>query len=90
MSVQGIRPVSQIPILGQPVEIHGWFPTVMVTCKCVNQPLLIVGLDAVAECPQCHAHYRVEVISMSRQTNEATVSIGRVVAAPVPALGQPT
>lgn len=43
-----------IPIVGQPLTVVTWFPTVSVTCNCdAKQPVLIVGFGNLSVCPMC-------------------------------------
>lgn len=70
-----------IPVIGEPLVIHSWFPTVSIGCKCNPTspvPILLVGNEHVAECPSCHAHYRIGKITMDITTNEASLAIAKV------------
>lgn len=70
-----------IPILGQPCTVHGWLPTVMLTCNCMPEktPLLIVGLGAVAQCPACKNAYAISRIEHDGQTGAGAVQISKVI-----------
>ena len=52
-----------------------------VTCDCMlgARPMLILGTDAMAICPFCHAGYAVVEARYNRQTREGlAVRVGRV------------
>lgn len=45
---------ARVPIIGQPITPHGWFPTVMITCNCeAKHPLMLVGFNTTVRCPHC-------------------------------------
>lgn len=49
---------SDVPILGQQIELKSWFPTAMIVCKCsvVPNPILLVG-EAPVTCLLCQKSY---------------------------------
>lgn len=59
MSNNGKGPIpfavkEDIPIIGQPLTVITWFPTVSVVCNCeAKQPVLLVGLGNLSVCPKC-------------------------------------
>ena len=78
-------------MIGQPIEIYGWFPTVSFGCKCRAAEggppvsMLIAGMDSTGKCSACGANYRIGAIQMDAQKKEGTVSIMRVVPKGTPA-----
>ncbi len=75
---------SEIPIVGQQIQIHGWFPTVLVTCKCVPTaaPLMIVGHEAVATCQSCGNQYALTSLAFNRAAGSGSLTVGQVGKAP--------
>lgn len=78
MSVNGIRPVGQIPILGKPCEVHGWFPTIMLSCTCrpAPKPLLLVGMGSIVTCPDCGQRFVLKRLEHDGVTGGGTVQVG--------------
>ena len=57
---------EDIPILGQPLTVLAWFPTVSVVCNCeAKQPLLLVGLGNLSVCPQCGRGFQLFGVQQS-------------------------
>lgn len=49
------KPKDNVPIVGQPYDIKGWFVTIMIECKCEKPAhfLLAGNIGAFAQCPNC-------------------------------------
>jgi hypothetical protein len=77
MSVNGIRAVGPVPILGQPCQVHGWFPTIMLTCTCrpAPKPLMLVGLAGYATCPDCHQRFALKALTHDGATGNGSVNL---------------
>lgn len=80
---RAMPPPGVVPLIGQPIEIWGWFPTVSFGCRCrvperPPVPVLIAGMDSVVKCPLCGAHYRIGAINMDASKGVGEVSIARV------------
>ena len=65
------RPSAQIPIVGQPFKLTGWFLTLSLQCQCdAREGVLIVGqIGAGAECTACHRVYQIQRIDHNAQQN---------------------
>jgi hypothetical protein len=80
---------SAIPILGQACTVHGWFPTVLLSCNCdSHQPLMIVGLGAIAVCPKCQRAFAIGEVMHDARTGAGSVTVSQVLTQPA-APGQP-
>lgn len=67
---------ADLPIVGQPCKVHGWFPTVMLTCNCeAKTPLLIAGLGVVAQCDSCRRGFAIGTITHDQETGAGSVNI---------------
>lgn len=54
---------SAIPIVGQPVTVKGFVPTVMLQCNCdAKEPMLAVGVGGLCRCPACQRTFRLQDI----------------------------
>lgn len=74
-------PIVGLPI-GQPAKFISWFPTALIECQLCDakNPILLVGLAAVAECPTCKAKFMILVIHYdAQQPQAAQIGIARVV-----------
>lgn len=70
-----------VPIIGQPFEVKGGFPTVQIVCTChAREPLLLIGANVV-RCPACGRGFACAVFSFDASTGQIGVKIGLVVAA---------
>lgn len=68
---------AHIPIVGQPCKVHGWFPTVLLSCSCeAKTPLMIVGLGAVAQCEACKRGFSISGLLHDAATGAGSVSVG--------------
>ena len=75
-----------VPIIGQPFDLKGWYVSVMLMCRCgANEPTLLVGqFGAATMCPACK---RVFILK-SLRTNalgQMEFQLQLRVAEPVPA-----
>lgn len=62
---------QDVPIIGQPMTVVGWFPTVNVVCNCgQHQPLLIVGFNAPSVCPHCRNGYVLQAVAQDARTGQ--------------------
>lgn len=59
----------QIPIIGQPFAIRGWFPTVLLVCNCAGKEPVMVPRGAAAQCPSCKKLYTIQQIAMTPDGN---------------------
>ncbi len=49
-----------VAIVGQPLTVVTWFPTVLATCNCeAKSPILIVGFGSIYLCPACGRGFRI-------------------------------
>lgn len=73
-----------IPIVGQPFDIHHQYPTVMFTCRCGEKgatPLVFIGLRGVVTCQGCGKQYSLIAITF-KQDGSAESAIAQVGQAP--------
>jgi hypothetical protein len=56
------KPVNDIPIIGQPFTIKGWFPTVLLTCNCAKPEAVMIPRGGAAACPSCGRIYSIQVV----------------------------
>lgn len=80
---RAMPPGGGIPLIGQPIEIWGWFPTVSFGCRCQAPqkpptPMLVAGVGSIVKCPACGAHYMIGAITMNAEQGVCEVSISRV------------
>lgn len=60
-----------IPLVGQPCTILTWFPTLSLVCNCeAKQPLLVVGIGNVAECPKCGRGFQLHGVMFDVRTGK--------------------
>lgn len=59
--------MSDIPVVGRPVDLVLWYPTTVVRCRCKEKAeeqaiIVIIGLQQVAACPLCMRAYHINRI----------------------------
>ncbi len=81
--LRGLPPMNGVPLVGQRVEILGWFPTVNIACRCEAQPGIVMlhGMDRMTACPKCGVLWRIMSIAANPGTNEMSITVGQVVPA---------
>ena len=51
---------NQIPIIGQPFELVGWYATALLRCHCrPDKPPVVIPEGAAGVCPSCHQQYLI-------------------------------
>jgi hypothetical protein len=88
----GPRPVAAgVPIVGQPVELTGWFPTVSFICRCASPgvPLLLCGLGNAIRCPSCGTHWAVTKVGFDATNPQSEIMLSRVGRSDAPASAAP-
>ena len=76
-------PTVNVPLVGQPCTVKGWFPSVLIHCNCeAKEPMMIVGLGGVAQCPACGRGFTVTEIHHDARTGDGRVGISQVVVNP--------
>jgi hypothetical protein len=63
------QPKNSIPIIGQPFEIRGWFPTVLLVCNCDGKHPVMIPRGAAAQCPSCKKLYTIQQIAFTPDGN---------------------
>jgi hypothetical protein len=53
---------ENIPIVGQPFLIKGWYPTVLLVCNCEAREALMLPRGAAVQCPGCKRLYTIQQI----------------------------
>jgi hypothetical protein len=51
-----------IPVVGQPFTIKGWFPTVLLVCNCRGKEPIMIPRGAGGQCPSCKRVYTIQQI----------------------------
>ena len=64
--------MSEIPIVGQPVNLVFWYPTTILRCRCDPSPeiftmILITGTHNAVECPKCHKLYQINGMQLDKK-----------------------
>ncbi len=80
--------LNELPIIGLPYAIKGWFLTLNLVCNCdAKEPIMVVGsLGAVAKCPACNRVFQVQGAQSDAANNRMSFQIAVGMAAPTPAL----
>lgn len=60
---------NNLPIVGQPFTIKGWFPTVMLVCNCEGKEPVMVPRGAAAQCPACKKLYTIQQLAFTPDGN---------------------
>jgi hypothetical protein len=73
-------PLAAVPIVGQPIDLHTWFPTVSFSCRCQAPavPLLAVGLGTAVRCPACGTHWGVTRLDFDAANPQSQITVSRV------------
>ncbi len=68
-------PSDGIPIIGQPFQVKGGFPTVQIQCSCdAREPILLIG-NGHSQCPHCHRAFTIATFQFVAQTGQIQVAI---------------
>jgi hypothetical protein len=59
-----VNPRQEIPIIGQPFRVLGWFPTVMVLHNCGTKEPMMLPKGAAAQCPGCKRMVALHVMQL--------------------------
>jgi hypothetical protein len=74
-----------VPIVGQPFAIRGWFPTVLLQCNCsAAHEAIMIPRGAAGQCPACKKVYAIQQVVMTPD-GQITFGIGIMVADADPA-----
>ena len=65
-----------IPILGQPIAVKAFFPTVLGVCNCEAQAPILLVATAVVDCPACGRRFQVQGVQFDLQAGKLHVNIG--------------
>lgn len=71
-------PTGQIPIIGQPYQLRGIVPQVLLRCTCDGkEPLLLIGIGATAKCPACERLFVLEkMVAVKGGEMSAEIGVG--------------
>lgn len=61
------HPRPEIPIVGQPFSLEGWFLQIILLCRCdTPKPVLIVGQPgaALGQCGNCRRKYLLQALAI--------------------------
>jgi hypothetical protein len=61
---------QDVPIVGQPFVLEGWFLQLLLTCRCEHpKPVLILGQPGAAagQCASCHTVYTLISLGLNPQ-----------------------
>lgn len=68
-----------VPIVGQMVKVTGWSPTVVPTCQCPAQAVLIIASTVgAAQCPGCGNAYAISKILFDPSQRQCHIEIAHV------------
>lgn len=65
-----------IPIVGQPFQVKGGFPTVSIQCTCPGKDAVLLIANAPGICPSCKRGFVVTSFTFTGQTGQIQVNIG--------------
>lgn len=60
---------NEIPIVGQPFTIKGWFPTVLLVCNCEGKEPVMLPRGGGAQCPSCKKVFTIQSVQFSPDGN---------------------
>lgn len=70
--------MSDIPVIGQPYTLEGWFTTVVIRCRMCDkaQTVMLVGCNPVM-CPNCNTVFQCVELAFNLQFMDQTrINIG--------------
>lgn len=73
-----------IPIIGQPCQIKGGFPTVSVQCNCAGRDAVLLVGSTPGACASCKRTFIIAGFAFNAQSGQIQVNIGLVQAQPQP------
>lgn len=67
-----------IPIIGQPFQVKGGFPTVSLQCGCAGRDAVLLVGSSPAQCASCKRAFVIASFAFNAQTGQIQVNIGLV------------